>query len=116
MRPEPRLFRGSELAFALPGETPALLIFGDLDGLIKLGWLTRLLVRLSIWLFRLHLGWVCGDRFLVLTHTGRKSGLPRQTFLEVYYHDQISDTYSVFSGWGEQSDWVRNMESAEEVS
>lgn len=72
--------------------------------------LTRLLARLPIWLFRLRLGWLLGHRFLLLTHTGRKSGLPRQAFLEVLYHDQASDTYCVFAGWGKQSDWVRNVE------
>ena len=39
--------------------------------------LTRLLMRFPIWLFCMHLGWMVGERFLLLTHTGRKSGLPR---------------------------------------
>jgi hypothetical protein len=34
-------------------------------------------------LYRLHLGWLLGHRFLLLTHTGRRSGLRRQTVLEV---------------------------------
>lgn len=43
--------------------------------------LARLLFRLPIWLFRLHLGWLAGHCFLLLTHSGRQSGLPRQTVL-----------------------------------
>lgn len=47
-------------------------------GLLRLGF------RLPIWLYRLNLGWILGERFLLLTHTGRKSGLVRQTVIEVY--------------------------------
>jgi len=32
--------------------------------------LTRLLMRCPIWLFHMHLGWMVGERFLLLTHTG----------------------------------------------
>ena len=77
--------------------------------------LTRLLARLPIWLFRLHLGWALDHRFLLLTHTGRKSGLPRQAFLEVLQYDKVSDTYCVLSGWGKQPDWFRNVEQTPQV-
>lgn len=72
--------------------------------------------QLPRWLFRLHAGWLLGDRFLLLTHRGRKSGLPRQTVLEVLQHDKTKEIYYVFSGWGEQSDWVRNTEQTPEVT
>ncbi len=78
--------------------------------------LSRLLFRIPIWFYRLHLGWLFGDRFLLLTHTGRKSGLPRQTMLEVIHHDRASDTYNVFAGWGEKADWVRNVEKTPQVT
>jgi hypothetical protein len=39
-----------------------------------LKWL-RLMMNVPIWLFHMRLGWLAGDRFLLLTHTGRKSGL-----------------------------------------
>ena len=71
--------------------------------------LARLLFRLPIWSYRIHLGWVFGHRFLLLNHTGRKSGLPRQTFLEVLDYDRDSNTHIVFAGWGKQSDWVCNI-------
>src|SRR5689334_1392695 len=38
---------------------------------------SRMMYRLPVWLFHVHLGWLLGNRFLLLTHTGRKSGLPR---------------------------------------
>ncbi|MGI9057582.1 MAG: nitroreductase family deazaflavin-dependent oxidoreductase [Ktedonobacteraceae bacterium] len=56
-----------------------------------------------------------GSRFLLLTHVGRKSGLPRQSVLEVLGHDRSSDTYIILSGWGTRSDWVRNVEKNPEV-
>jgi deazaflavin-dependent oxidoreductase (nitroreductase family) len=71
--------------------------------------LLRLALRLPIWLYRARLGWLLGDRFLLLTHIGRKSGLPRQAALEVVRHDRATDTYIIASGWGEKADWYRNI-------
>lgn len=77
--------------------------------------LTRLLMRFPIWLFRMHLGWMVGERFLLLTHTGRSSGSPRQTILEVLQNDTAGDAYYVLSGWGDKADWLRNVEKTPEV-
>jgi deazaflavin-dependent oxidoreductase (nitroreductase family) len=71
--------------------------------------LLRRLVRMPILLYRARLGWLLGNRFLMLTHTGRVSGLPRQVVLEVVRHDKQTDTYVVASAWGEKSDWYRNI-------
>lgn len=77
--------------------------------------LKRWLLRLPIWLFRLRLGWLLGDRFIMLTHIGRKSRLPRQVVLEVVNHDVATDTYFIASGWGEQADWLRNVTRTPQV-
>lgn len=69
--------------------------------------MARTLYRFAIKLFRLHVGWLPMGHFLLLTHIGRKSGLPRQTILEVLLHDRAKDMYYVMAGWGEQSDWVK---------
>lgn len=61
----------------------------------------RKLYRLPVWVFRLHLSWLLMRRFLLLTHSGRKSGLPRQTVLEVLQYDRGKGRYVVFAGWGE---------------
>ena len=71
--------------------------------------LSRLAFRLPIGLYRLGLGWLMGTRFVLLTHTGRKSGLPRKTVLEVVRYDQTSSACIVASGFGNGSDWVRNV-------
>jgi deazaflavin-dependent oxidoreductase (nitroreductase family) len=70
----------------------------------------RWLLRMPIWLYRLRMGWLLGDRFLMLTHIGRKSGQPRQSILEVIGHDQATGTYVIASGWGERADWLRNIQ------
>lgn len=70
----------------------------------------RPLLRLPIWLYRAHLGWLLGDRFLLLIHRGRKSGLTRRTVLEVVRHDKAAGTYIIVSGWGEKADWCRNIQ------
>ncbi len=71
--------------------------------------------RLPIWLYRLHLGWLLGQRFLLLTHRGRKSGLPRQAVIEVIHHDARQRTWYVASGFGEKSDWYRNVMKTPQV-
>lgn len=77
--------------------------------------LRRLLFRAPIWFYRVGLGWLLGNRFLLLNHIGRKSRLTRQTVLEVVRHDKETDTYIVAAGWGEQSDWMRNIQHTPQV-
>ena len=69
----------------------------------------RLAFRLPIYLYRLDLGWLLGHRFLLLVHRGRKSGLLRETVLEVLLHDPAARESVVLSAWGEKSDWYRNV-------
>jgi deazaflavin-dependent oxidoreductase (nitroreductase family) len=73
-------------------------------------------LRLPIWLYRLRLGGLLGNRFLMLTHIGRKSGLAHQTVIEVVRYDKEKDTYYVVSGWGEKSDWYQNIHKVPHVT
>jgi deazaflavin-dependent oxidoreductase (nitroreductase family) len=70
----------------------------------------RWLLHMPTWLYRFHMGWLLGDRFLMLTHIGRKSGHRRQSVLEVIGQDQATGSYIIASGWGEQADWLRNIQ------
>jgi deazaflavin-dependent oxidoreductase (nitroreductase family) len=70
---------------------------------------SRLAFRFPIWLYHSHLGWLMGYRFVLLTHTGRKSGLPRQTVLEVVRYHKKTGACVVASGWGVKSDWFQNV-------
>ena len=69
----------------------------------------RLVFRLPIYLYRLNLGWLIGYRGLLLIHLGRKSGLLRETVLEVLRYDPATRESVVLSGWGEKADWYRNI-------
>ena len=71
--------------------------------------LFRRLLRLPVGLYRARLGWLLGNRFLMLTHIGRKSGLPHRTVVEVVRHDKAADAYIVVSGFGDKADWYRNI-------
>jgi deazaflavin-dependent oxidoreductase (nitroreductase family) len=66
------------------------------------------LLRLPVWIYRCHLSWLLGNRFLLLTHVGRKTGKAHQTVVEVVHYSQGSRTFYVVSGWGEKSNWYRN--------
>ena len=78
--------------------------------------LARILFRLPIGLYRAGLGWMFGDRFLLLNHLGRKSGLPRQAVLEVVDHDPQTDVYIIAVGFGETSQWYLNLLAQPEAS
>ncbi len=77
--------------------------------------LLRLFLRMPIVLYRAHLGWLLGGRFLMLTHLGRKSGLPREVVLEVVQHDFETGSYFVAAGWRGKADWFKNIQSNPEV-
>lgn len=51
-----------------------------------------------------------GGRFLLLTHIGRRSGLKRQTVIEVVSHDESAGITYVAAAWRDQSDWYRNIQ------
>ncbi len=68
----------------------------------------RALMRAPIWLYRARLGFLFGSRTLLLEHIGRKSGARRYVVLEVFGHP-APDTYVVASGFGERSQWLRNL-------
>jgi deazaflavin-dependent oxidoreductase (nitroreductase family) len=69
---------------------------------------TRRLVRAPMYLYRFGFGFVFGHRMLLLEHRGRRSGLPHHTVLEVVEHP-TPDTYVIVSGFGEASQWYRNL-------
>ncbi len=71
--------------------------------------LLRALLRLPIILYRLHLGWLMGERLVLLNHIGRKTGQVHQTVVEIIGHDTASDSYYIVSGWGYKSNWYQNL-------
>jgi deazaflavin-dependent oxidoreductase (nitroreductase family) len=77
---------------------------GLLGRLLKI----RPIVRAPIWLYRLRLGFLFGHRMLMLEHTGRTTGARRYAVLEVVDHP-AADAYVIVSGFGERSQWYRNV-------
>ena len=78
--------------------------------------LWRAVFRFPILLYRLNLGWLFGERALLLEHRGRKSGIIRKAVVEVVDHDLQKDSYTVAAAWGNQSDWYKNIEAQPNVS
>lgn len=86
------------------------------SGVSPPGGLLRFLYRLPIWLYRLRLGWLLGQRFLLINHIGRKSGKRYQTVVEVARRDPEADAYVVAAGYGPRSDWYRNLRHHPDVT
>jgi deazaflavin-dependent oxidoreductase (nitroreductase family) len=71
--------------------------------------LAKTALRIPIWLYHAHMGWLLGRHFMSLTHIGRKSGLLRQNLLEVIRYILGHVACIVASGWNIRSDWFRNI-------
>lgn len=69
-------------------------------------------LKAPVWLYRVRLGWLFGNRFLCITHRGRKSGKLRRTVVEVARFDREALEVSVVAGWGPSTQWYRNLEAA----
>ena len=71
---------------------------------------TRWFVRTPVWLYRCRLGFIFGDRLLMLDHLGRTSGLVRHVVLEVI-DEPRPGRQVVVSGFGDRAQWLRNIEA-----
>lgn len=71
--------------------------------------LFKWILKVPGWLFRARLGFLFGDRFLLITHVGRVSGKTYHTPLEVVVHDTETGEYIVCSGTGPRAHWYRNI-------
>lgn len=68
---------------------------------------TRWLMRLPIPLYRASLGWLFGNRLVMIEHLGRNSGERRFVVVEVI--GQERNVVRVASGFGRKSQWYRNI-------
>jgi deazaflavin-dependent oxidoreductase (nitroreductase family) len=69
------------------------------------GVLMKYLYKSPILFYRLGWGFILGRLFMIMTTTGRKSGLPRRTAIE--FHEYQGRKYAMV-GW-EHSDWYQNI-------
>jgi deazaflavin-dependent oxidoreductase (nitroreductase family) len=70
------------------------------------GW-RRAWFRLPVTLYRAHLGWLLGRRFVLVEHRGRVSGAVRSVVIEVVGRED--GALVVASGFGTRADWYRNL-------
>ena len=68
----------------------------------------RWLGKWLIIVYHLHLGWLVGHRFLLITHRGRRTGKVRQTGVMVLRYDRRSREAFVVAG-SAKADWYRNI-------
>ena len=66
------------------------------------------LFKIPLFFYKLGLGPLIAKRILILTTSGRKTGLARKTPLE-YVYDPQGNIYTLSAGWGGTSDWFRNL-------
>jgi len=73
------------------------------------GRLALAVFRLPLVLYRRGWGRLLGHTFMLLVHAGRKTGQPHLMTAMVMRYDPTSREVIIFSGWGPNSDWVRNI-------
>jgi deazaflavin-dependent oxidoreductase (nitroreductase family) len=73
--------------------------------------LFKWLLHAPSYLYRAHLGFVMGHRFLMMEHRGRKSGTVYRTVVEVAGRYRDRGEWIVTAGLGPTSDWYRNLEA-----
>jgi len=82
---------------------------GLVDRLIEAVLRTRWIVRAPIALYRAGLGWMLGDRLVMIEHLGRVSHDRRFVVVEVVDRDR--NVVRVASGFGTRSQWYRNLQA-----
>jgi len=70
----------------------------------------RGLFRAPVYLYRGRCAWLLGRRFLLLVHVGRRTGLRRETVLEVMEYRSEGPEVVVMSAFGPKADWLRNIQ------
>jgi deazaflavin-dependent oxidoreductase (nitroreductase family) len=65
--------------------------------------------RLPLPLYQRGWGWLLGHTFLLVTHAGRKTGKRRETVAMTLAYDPQTQEAVIFSGWGPNTDWIRNI-------
>jgi deazaflavin-dependent oxidoreductase (nitroreductase family) len=79
-------------------------------GLLRLGF------RIPVYFYRLKFGWLLGGHFVLINHLGRKSGLPRQSVVEVVERDQRAGSVTVVAVYGQQTQWYQNLKAHPETT
>jgi deazaflavin-dependent oxidoreductase (nitroreductase family) len=79
------------------------------------GWLALAVFRMPLRAYRHDAGWLLDRTFLLLVHTGRKSGQPHPMVAMVLRCDPDQHEAVICSAWGPDADWVRNLRTGPAV-
>lgn len=71
--------------------------------------LTKWFFKAPSYLYRARLGFLMGERFLMMEHRGRKSGNLYRTVIEVAGRNRRASEWIVTAGYGPKSDWYQNL-------
>lgn len=69
------------------------------------------LLRAPVYLYHWRCGWMLGHRFLLLVHTGRRTGRRYETVLEIMEYRLHGPEFIVMSGFGRDAGWLRNIQA-----
>jgi deazaflavin-dependent oxidoreductase (nitroreductase family) len=84
---------------------------GKYDFKQKPSGLFRWFLHAPTWLYRGHLGFLMGNRFVMIVHRGRNSDTLYRTMLEVVGRNPDTNEWIVTSGTGPKADWYQNLEA-----
>jgi hypothetical protein len=73
------------------------------------------LARRVRFLYDTRLGWLVGERFLVLAYRQRRSGRWVESVARVLYRDERSDAYVAVLGHGTPARWLRDVDGSCDV-
>ncbi len=73
------------------------------------------LFRAPIYLYRMKLGFLLGRRFILLKHWGRKSATLKEAVIEVIHRNEAEGKIYSASGFGEKSQWFKNIQANNQV-
>jgi len=69
----------------------------------------QILFRIPVYFYRIGLGWLFGDRFVLINHVGRITGSPHLVVVEVVEREKGTNNVIVVAGYGEQTQWYKNL-------
>jgi deazaflavin-dependent oxidoreductase (nitroreductase family) len=78
------------------------------------GGFLKFFFKTPVWLYKMGLGGmerIFGAEWMLLTTTGRKSGKPRQTMVDILDYDKDTDIYYIEAAYGARADWYRNIQA-----
>ena len=74
-----------------------------------------MVLRAPAQLYAWNAGWLLGQRFLLLTHVGRRTGRLHRTVLEVIGTRPAGGEFLVVAGLGRSANWYRNLQAGPAV-